>query len=107
MTPPDPHVCGGCFFFETTRGVCPTARDAYGLETPAVIQQRAEALRAAITEDAHAARSLFDLIQKDAQERGAVVSAMTDPLTLPPAPETPLPNTTMKEDSNAPARQNP
>ena len=60
------EACGGCFLYET-RGVCPAARREYGFETPQEIQQRALALRAAIEQDAHAARSLYELIRRHPQ----------------------------------------
>ena len=90
------HPCTSCFFFETA-GVCPAAQDAYGLETPAEIQRRAEELRAAIATDAHAARSFYELIQVEAQ---AVVPAAGPPLALPAASVTPETNS-RKESVNA------
>lgn len=79
-----PHVCSDCFLFET-RGVCPTARSAYGLETPAYIQARSEALRAAIASDAHAARGLFELICRDAAYLTSGAPSRAAALALPAA----------------------
>ena len=45
--------CQGCFLYER-RGICSTARDAYGLQNPAEAQRRAEVLHAAVLRDAEA-----------------------------------------------------
>jgi hypothetical protein len=101
MTPPRApgSSCGGCFLYET-RGVCPAARAAYGLDTPVEVQRRAETLRLAIAEDAHAARDLFQLICRGAQGRAVDPSAAASIAALPPACESDLPNTVSKEAIN-------
>lgn len=60
-TPLDGHECSGCFLYER-RGVCPMARNAYGLEGPEA-QRRFEALRAAIVHDSKTAVSLSELMR--------------------------------------------
>lgn len=90
------HVCRDCFLFEQ-RGVCPAARRVYGLETPADVQQRAEALRVAIAEDAHAGRSLIDLIRRAGAAGPLPVRAAT--LLTPGSPEA-LTNEPSKEAIN-------
>jgi hypothetical protein len=80
--PPDPiALCGGCFLYET-RGVCPAARHAYDLETPAEVRERAERLRLAIATDAHAARSFFERVLEDSRR-----TTGKQPLALPAAPD--------------------
>jgi hypothetical protein len=72
MTQPpnaDP-VCGGCFLYET-RGVCPAARDIYGLHNSAEAERRAERFRQAITEDAAHAVGLYELVRLDAERQSA------------------------------------
>jgi hypothetical protein len=81
-----PHVCATCFLFET-RGVCPRATSEYGLETPAYVLARAEVLRAAIEQDAHAARTLFQLIRSDAARLDDARRQRGGPRALPAAPE--------------------
>ena len=76
-----------CFLFET-RGVCPGARTAYGLETPEYVLARAEVLREAIQQDAHAARTLFQLICSDAARLDKAHRQRRGPRALPPAAET-------------------
>lgn len=80
MTPPSnaAAVCGGCFLYEH-RGVCPMARDAYGLQNPAELERRAEALRVALAQDAHDRSSLCQFVQIDA-------SKTAPPKPLPAAP---------------------
>jgi hypothetical protein len=80
-----PHVCSDCFLFET-RGVCPAAQSAHALETPAHIQARSEALRAAIASDAHVARRLFGLICSDAAQLASRTTGGTTPRVLSAAP---------------------
>jgi hypothetical protein len=91
-----PHPCTTCFLYET-RGVCPMARDAYGLETPAEIQRRAEVLRLAIAQDAHAARGLFDLLLREGQRQRPAALPASSPLALPSAPTGPVSTDSRKE----------
>lgn len=86
MTPPlnaDP-VCGGCFLYER-RGVCPTARDAYGLMNSPEAERRAEQFRQALAQDARTVVTLPELIQADAAQTsvGAVLGGSA--LALPAA----------------------
>jgi hypothetical protein len=88
MSPPldiENSSCGGCFLYET-RGVCVAARAAYSIHTPIEIQERAEALRRAIVEDAHAARSFFELLRQDTEraERGLLARAAQPALQAAP-----------------------
>lgn len=65
MTPPIPETaCHGCFLHER-RGVCPMAREAYGLQNTAAEQQKADELYAAIRQDAEVVPSLSELIHED------------------------------------------
>lgn len=65
MTPPT-HPCEGCFLQESREGrVCPPARDVYGL-ADLIAQRQAEALRAALAQDAENTRSLAQCICIDA-----------------------------------------
>jgi hypothetical protein len=57
--------CDGCLLFER-RGICPMARDAYGLQNTAEAQRRAERFRQAIAQDAGTAPSLLELVRQDA-----------------------------------------
>jgi hypothetical protein len=73
------------------------ARDAYGLETPAVIQRQAEALRAGIAQDAPV-YSLPELVRLDAQrQRPAGLLPAQPPLVLLPAATQQTPDDTRKE----------
>jgi hypothetical protein len=90
-----PHPCSNCFLFET-RGVCPMARQAYGLETPAEVQRRAEALRAAIAHDAPAAPGLADLVRLEAQQHQQELQ-VSSPRLLPAPPVQAIPHDSRKE----------
>lgn len=79
------HVCADCFLVETTGRVCPTAREAYGLETPAYVLPRSEALRAAVAADAGTHRTLRDLVCLDAARLGSEASRNTLLLPSPAA----------------------
>ena len=92
----DPHPCTACYLFET-RGVCPMARDAYGLETPALVQQRVEALRAGLAQDAPTVLSLSELMRSDAQRQRLAAVPSSSPLVLPAAPAEPQSNDSRKE----------
>ncbi len=94
-----PHPCSMCLLFEA-RGVCPMARDAYGLETPALAQRRAEALRAGIAQDAPA-HSLPELMRRDAQRQRPGVLLSPAPLALPAASAAPLSTDSRKEAVHA------
>lgn len=78
-----PFPCEGCFLYERSGGVCPPARETYGVEDAAA----AERLRAAVRQDAESAESLAVLAGSDA-ERGAAVGALSpsELLGLPAAP---------------------
>lgn len=62
-------ICGGCYLYER-RGVCPTARDAYGLHNSAEAERRAERFRVAITQDAQGTVGLSELITLDTERLG-------------------------------------
>jgi hypothetical protein len=66
MTPPSESACHGCALHER-RGVCPTAREAYGFENTVAEQRKADELYAAIRQDAEAVRSLRELIHDGMQ----------------------------------------
>ncbi|MFZ1154803.1 MAG: hypothetical protein WAN93_07865 [Solirubrobacteraceae bacterium] len=96
-----PHPCTTCFLYER-RGVCPMAHDAYGLETPAEVQRRAELLRAAVVQDAQTVTTLTDRIHGDAarqEDRSKLTAPL--PLSLPvPVPD-PTPHASRKEQIHA------
>ncbi len=88
MTPPldAEAACAGCFLRERTGGRCPVARDVYGLESPGEAERRAEAIRAAIQEEAKSGLDLSALIQRDAELNCRVASQSALPAanqTLP------------------------
>ncbi len=89
--------CEGCFLYER-RGVCPVAREAYGLETPAEVQWRAEALHAAVLQDAGTVPGLRELMRLDAQ-RPRPVGLLVPPsrLVLPSTAAERMPNDSQKE----------
>lgn len=66
MSHKDPCHHLACFLYERTGGVCPTARDAYGLHNSAEAERRAERFRVAITQDAQSTVGLNELIALDA-----------------------------------------
>jgi hypothetical protein len=93
MTPPlnADDVCGGCFLYER-RGVCPAARDAYGLQNSTVAERRAEQFRQAVARDAQSIVTLAELVRRDAQrhrdaqrQRPARLLPTPSPLALPKA----------------------
>lgn len=92
-----PHPCNTCFLYER-RGVCPMARDAYGLETPAEVQRRAELLRAAVHQDAQAITTLAERIHGDARRQELAVRL---PLLLPAPLSSPTPRASRKEQIHA------
>jgi len=63
-------ACAGCFLNERTGGVCPMAREAYGLES----------MRAALRNDPKGAPVLVELVRRD-----AVAKAMAPGRALLPA----------------------
>jgi hypothetical protein len=63
-------ICGGCFLYER-RGVCPAARDAYGLQNSAAAERRAEQFRQAVAQDARLVVSLAELVQAEAERPSA------------------------------------
>jgi hypothetical protein len=92
-----PHPCTDCFLFET-RGVCLLAQEAYGLETLAEVQQRAEALRLAIVMEASTVPSFRELVRLDAErQRSALLLPTPAPLVLPEATAERIPNDSGKE----------
>jgi hypothetical protein len=81
MTPPSADaICGGCYLYEH-RGVCPAARDAYGLHNSAEAERRVERFRIAITQDAQGTVGLRELVRLDA-ERQCVGTTLGAPQRL-------------------------
>jgi hypothetical protein len=64
----DNAVCEGCFLYEH-RGVCPMARDAYGVQNSADAERRAERFRAAIVQEAGTRSSLAELVAGEVAQR--------------------------------------
>ena len=79
------NPCGGCFLYEQTGGICPMARDAYGLENPEA-QRRAEVLHTAVVQDARAAVSLSELVRLGAG-RTRLAGLLRPSPTANPLPE--------------------
>jgi hypothetical protein len=60
-------ACQGCFLYER-RGVCPAARDAYGLQNSMAAERRAERFREAVAHDARSLVTLTELVRHDAKQ---------------------------------------
>jgi hypothetical protein len=89
-------ACSGCFLYER-RGVCPMVLDTYGLQNSAEAQRRAEALHAAVREDAKVAVSLSELVR-----HGASRPSLAG-LLLPSRPAEPIPTDSRKEATHVSA----
>jgi len=85
----------GCALYER-RGICPMARDAYGLQNSAEAERRAEQFRAAIAQQAQTIPSLPELVRREAR----LLPASTH-LGLHPAPADPLYHDSRKDALHA------
>lgn len=88
MPPPHNHhhLCENCVLQEARGGrICPAARDAYGLPDVIEAQRRADALHAAIVEDAQHIPAFAELVRFDAMSPAVVLPASIS-LGLLPAP---------------------
>jgi hypothetical protein len=104
MTPPPnaDDVCGGCFLYER-RGVCPAARDAYGLQNSAAAERRAEQFRQDIAQEAQAVVTLAELMRRDAERQRTPRSLpMPSPLGLPKPNAERVPTNSRKEAVRVP-----
>lgn|ERR1700722_10489082 len=86
-------VCGGCHLYER-RGVCPAARDAYGLQNSPEAQRRAAAFRAALAVEARSNPSLAALIKAEPR---ALPAATRLGLARPPYADPFVPKAKSKE----------
>jgi hypothetical protein len=91
--------CEGCFLY-ARRGVCPMARDAYGLQNSAEAERRAERFRAAVAQEARRTTSLPELVRRDVR-----LMAASARLGLRPAPASALSHDSRKDAAHVlPAR---
>jgi len=77
------QACDGCFVYERSGGVCPMARHAYGLESPAEARRRAEVLRAAVVQDSKTAVSLSELVRLGASHPRLAGLLLPSPIAEP------------------------
>jgi hypothetical protein len=102
---PSPFLdCEGCFLRERTGGVCPMAREMVRARSPQA-QHRAEALHAAILQDAGTMPSFTELVRRDAvSHTGALSAAVRLLLAAPVAVDAPGPRKEAKVRVLIPSR---